>query len=294
MCAYLQEHVERAVSLRELSRLTGLSTYATQRLFERVTGMTPRRYQLGLRAAKVRRKLGRGSGSQGTATITEAVYEAGYSASSRFYEKSDEVLGMRPVRFRDGGRGESIEACVVACSFGQLLVARTERGFCQIALGDSADQLEADLRKRFHQAGSIAVHEPGESSLQNAVLQVLSLLTERPGALDLPLDLRATVFQERVWQALRGIPRGETRSYRQIAEAIGKPSASRAVARACASNHLALAIPCHRVVGSDGDLRGYRWGAERKRRILALEKAIRPTAIKGRGMQASAFPPPDA
>ena len=279
LCKHLQKHVGREVTLRELGALAGLSSFATQRLFGRVMGVSPRYYQLSLRSAKMRSELSSAKGVKGTMTITEAIYSAGYAGGSRFYEEGTAKLGMKPSHFREGGAGETIEACVLPCAFGFLLVARTARGLCHVALGDSAQALEAEWRLRFENAAltlhpQVRLHADvgTPSALQTAVEAVLSLLTEHPSTLDLPLDLRATAFQERVWQALRAIPRGQTRSYRQVAEEIGTPSAARAVARACATNTLALVIPCHRVIGSDGELRGYKWGTQRKRELLAMEK----------------------
>jgi AraC family transcriptional regulator of adaptative response/methylated-DNA-[protein]-cysteine methyltransferase len=271
LCAYLQQHVDRPVTLRTLSEISGLSTFATQRLFERVMGLSPRQYQMGLRASGLREGLA----SSASPAVTDAIYTAGYSAGSRLYAESDHTLGMKPTHFRDGGKGETIYGCVAPCALGFVLVAETSRGLCHVALGDEPEALEAELRRRFRRA-DVKIGEAGE--LRETVAKVLSLLEEHPSALDLPLDLRATAFQQRVWQALREIPRGETRSYVQVAEAIGRPTAARAVARACGSNTLALVVPCHRVLGSDGDLRGYRWGKERKRRLLALEEASRGPA----------------
>jgi AraC family transcriptional regulator of adaptative response/methylated-DNA-[protein]-cysteine methyltransferase len=272
LCAYLEKHSDRSATLRELSRLVSLSPFATQRLFQRVIGVSPRRYQMGLRAAAMRRQLIGRAGQ--TSTITDAIYGAGYSTGSRLYQKADQVLGMTPTRFRGGGKGEQIHACIVKCpganSLGQLLIAHTGRGLCHVAFGDDPGALETELRLRFHQA---EIHLGNSKELQETVAKVLSLLTEHPASLDLPCDLRATAFQARVWEALRAIPRGQTRSYHQVAEQIGQPSAARAVARACATNQIALVIPCHRVVGSDGELRGYRWGKERKRKLLEIESA---------------------
>jgi AraC family transcriptional regulator of adaptative response/methylated-DNA-[protein]-cysteine methyltransferase len=272
LCAYLEKHPDRSVTLQELSQLVRLSPFATQRLFQRVLGVSPRRYQMGLRAAALRRQLN-DHGLQAS-TITDAIYGAGYSTGSRLYQEADRVLGMTPTRFRQGGKGEQIHACIALCpgtgSLGQLLIAHTSRGLCHVAFGDDPKALEAELRLRFHQAD---IHLGSSKELQETVAKVLSLLTEHPASLDLPCDLRATAFQARVWEALRAIPRGQTRSYHQVAEQIGQPSAARAVARACATNQIALVIPCHRVVGSDGELRGYRWGKERKSQLLAIESA---------------------
>lgn len=276
LCAYLEEHRDRSVTLQELGQLVRLSPFATQRLFQRVIGVSPRRYQMGLRAAGFRCQL---TGDAGQAsTITEAIYGAGYSAGSRLYQGVDHILGMTPTRFRQGGKGEQIHACIVQCpgaaSLGHLLIANTSRGLCHVAFGDDPGALEAELRLRFHQA-AIQLDIPGNAQvgLQKTVTQILSLLTEHPASVDLPCDVRATAFQARVWQALRAIPRGQTRSYQQVAAQIGQPTAARAVARACATNNIALVVPCHRVVGSDGGMRGYRWGTERKRKLLEIESS---------------------
>lgn len=274
LCAYLEEHKDRSVTLQELSRVVRLSPFTTQRLFQRVIGVSPRRYQMGLRAAGLRHLLDRHA--EQASTITDAIYGAGFSTGSRLYQEADSVLGMTPTSYRRGGKGEQIHACIVVCpeaAFGQLLVASTNRGLCHVAFGEDPKALEAELRLRFHQA---EIHLGTPNELRETVAKVLSLLTEHPASADLPCDLRATAFQARVWEALRAIPRGQTRSYRQIAAEIGQPSAARAVARACATNNVALVIPCHRVVGSDGDLRGYRWGKERKRQLLAIESVETP------------------
>lgn len=272
LCAFLQAKVERPVTLGELSKLSGLNAFATQRLFQRVMGVSPRHYQMSLRAASMRDRLAAMKNSDVHHGVTVALYEAGYSGSSRLYEESGRTLGMKPAHFRDGGAGETIHACVAPCPLGFLLAARTERGLCHVALGDKPEVLEAELRERFYRA-SVHLGEPEAADETLPLKQILSLLEEHPVALDLPMDLRATAFQQRVWQALREIPRGETRSYAQIAQALGQPTASRAVARACASNSLALIVPCHRVIGSDGDLRGYKWGKARKQKLLSLEAA---------------------
>jgi AraC family transcriptional regulator, regulatory protein of adaptative response / methylated-DNA-[protein]-cysteine methyltransferase len=275
LCDYLRSHVDRAVTLGTLGKLTGMKGLTVQRKFERVLGVSPRQFQMELRASGFRDRLGNpaeASSGMGTQRITDAVYDAGYSASSRLYSHTKEKLGMTPSRFRDGGRGEAIEFVVAPCGLGNVLVATTAIGICWLGLGDTPETLEADLRRRFRHA---AISQNGgiKSHLQDAVTTVLSQLSDRPVASTLPLDLRATVFQQRVWKALAAIPRGETRSYSQIATELGQPKAARAVARACASNPVALLVPCHRVVGADGGLTGYRWGKQRKQRLLQLEKA---------------------
>ena len=277
LCAHLRRHIDRSVSLDELGALAGLNSLTVQRRFEHALGVTPRQFQIELRASGFRDLLSEPSAP----SITEAVYEAGYSASSRLYTGAQQRLGMKPARFRDGGRGETIEFVSAACQLGYVLVAATAIGTCWVALGDDPQTLEAALRTRFRHATLLAAEprllaaEPEKrSSLTEALSAVLSHLTQRPAdAHGLPLDLRATVFQQRVWKALAAIPRGETRSYSEVARALGQPTAARAVARACASNPVALLVPCHRVVGTAGELTGYRWGRERKQRILDLERS---------------------
>ena len=281
LCKYLRKNLDRLVSLRELGTAAGLSPFTVQRMFERVLGVSPRHFQIELRAERLR------DGLMSQGTVTEAVYNAGFGSPSRVYEGA--MLGMAPRSFRAKGTGEHICFASAACSLGVLLVAVSGRGVCHVALGEDAAALEAELRRRFARAMVVAYPESepapedeggsGEPNrLQSALRQILTTLTETPVALQLPLDIRATAFQQRVWRALREIPRGETRSYSEIAAALGQPRAVRAVAGACARNELALVIPCHRVVGRDGALTGYRWGTERKQGLLALERGGRPAA----------------
>jgi AraC family transcriptional regulator of adaptative response/methylated-DNA-[protein]-cysteine methyltransferase len=251
------------VPLADLAKLAGTSPFTVQRTFTRVLGISPREFQAQLRAAQVRRSL-----TAPGASVTQAIYEAGYSSSSRFYEQAAEDLGMSPTRFRDGGLNETIHFATVRCKLGVLLVAATERGVCSVTLGDDAAELEVLLRQQFH-AAHVSVDAHG---VKEQIAAVLAAMTDHASAADLPLDIRATAFQARVWRALRQIPRGETRSYAELARAIGQPTAVRAVARACATNPVAITVPCHRVIGSDGSLTGYRWGVERKKKLLALER----------------------
>ncbi len=266
MCDYLKRHVDRAVTLQELGRLTKMSPFTVQRMFERVLGVSPRHYQIDRRHALLRDRLAGGS------TVTDAIYEAGFSSSSRMYESAERRLGMRPERFRKGGLGESIRFIVADCPLGRVLVAATERGLCAVTLGDNAGVMERELRERFP-AAEIAEASTEDEQLGATARAVISRMTEHPVALDLPLDLRATAFEQRVWRLLQTIPRGETRSYSAVAAELGQPLAVRAVARACARNPLALVVPCHRVVGKNGQLTGYRWGKERKEKLLKLESA---------------------
>lgn len=248
-------------SLEDLATAAGMSGFHFHRVFKSVTGVTPKAYAAAQRAQRMRTALTRG------ASVTEAIYNAGYNSSSRFYATSSDVLGMTPGTYRDGGDGENIRFAVGECSLGAVLVAATRQGVCAILLGDDADALVQDLQRRFSNAQLVG----GDEDFEQLVTKVVGLI-ESPGqGLNLPLDVRGTAFQQRVWQALRDIPAGSTATYSQIAARIGAPKAARAVAQACASNAVAIAIPCHRVVRRDGGLSGYRWGVERKRTLLKRE-----------------------
>jgi AraC family transcriptional regulator, regulatory protein of adaptative response / methylated-DNA-[protein]-cysteine methyltransferase len=256
--------IEKASSvpkLGELAAAVGLSPYHFHRTFRAVTGLTPRKYALAHRAKRVRTQLERGR------SVTDALFEAGYGSSGRFYEKSNEVLGMTPSTFRAGGTNNDIRFAIGECSLGSILVAQSGRGICAILLGDDPEALAQDLQDRFPKANLIG----GDQGFEKLVARVVGLVEAPALGLDLPLDVRGTAFQQRVWQALHKIRPGATASYRDIAARIGSPRAARAVAQACAANALAVAIPCHRVVRNDGDLSGYRWGVERKRTLLQRE-----------------------
>lgn len=267
---YLDEHFEDAPPLEELARRFHRSAWHLQRTFKAATGMSPRQYCAMLRVQRFKGLVKQG------APLSAAIYEAGYGSSSRVYEKSARQLGMTPGSYRKGGAGEVIRFAVAACPLGKLLVAATQRGICRISMGDRASKLEEDLRAEFPRA---AIRR-GDDELRTWLAPLLARLEGRPVRLDLPLDLRATAFQCRVWQALQDIPYGQTRSYSQIAEQMGKPTATRAVARACATNPAAIVVPCHRVVRKDGDPGGYRWGLERKFTLLGLER-MRVQGLKG-------------
>jgi len=226
-----------------------------------VTGLTPKAYASAQRAARIRRGLLQ------SATVTEAIYGAGYNSSSRFYEQSDQMLGMTPSDYRGGGANQAIRFAVGECWLGAILVAQSRRGVCAILIGDDPDALVQDLQDRFPAAELIG----GDTGFERLVASVVGLVETPRLGLDLPLDVRGTAFQQRVWQALRTIPAGATVSYSELAERIGAPASARAVAGACAANILAVAIPCHRVVRSDGSLSGYRWGIQRKRALLERE-----------------------
>ena len=257
----LIEQAEDMPSLDELAAAVGMSRYHFHRVFKAITGVTPKAYAVAQRAQRVRDELGR------TDTVTEAIYGAGFQSNGRFYETSSEVLGMTPTAFRSGGNGAAIRFAVGQCSLGSILVAATDKGVCTILLGDDPDVLVRDLQDRFPTAQLIGA----DSDFEHVVATVIGFVEAPALGLDLPLDIRGTAFQQRVWQALRTIPAGSTASYTDIAQRLGMPTAGRAVAQACAANPLAVAIPCHRVVRRDGALAGYRWGVERKRALLDRE-----------------------
>ena len=257
----LIEHAEHMPSLQQLAQHAGLSRYHFHRVFKQVTGLTPRAYAAAQRARRVRSAL------ESSATVTAAIFDAGYNASSRFYAQSAQQLGMTPSRYRAGGADTEIRFALGLCSLGSILVASSARGVCAIALGDEPELLLRELQDRFPNAQLIG----GDSAFEQLVAQVVGFIEAPALGLDLPLDVRGSAFQQRVWQALRDIPAGHTLSYSELARRIGAPKAARAVAGACAANPLALAIPCHRVVRSDGALSGYRWGVARKRALLERE-----------------------
>lgn len=257
-----------APTLDALAAQMGLSPSHLHRIFKQSTGLTPKAYAAAQRAQRLRSALDNAP----TASVTDAIYSAGYQSSSRFYEQSAQVLGMTPSRYRAGGAAQDIRFAIGQCSLGAILVAQSDRGICAILLGDDADALVRDLQDRFAQAHLIG----GDTAFEALVARVVAFV-EAPGlGLNLPLDVRGTAFQQRVWQALQAIPAGQTASYAEVAQRIGAPTAVRAVAQACAANALAVAIPCHRVVKSDGALSGYRWGVERKRALLTREAEPEP------------------
>lgn len=260
LASHLNRDLDRCVKLSDLARISGLSAFTVQRTFQRVLGVSPNQYRAHRRAAALRARL-----KDPKVRITDAVYDAGYSGPARAYTNAR--LGMRMQDYRNRGRDQAIGYFIGSSPLGRVLVAATERGLCAVIMDLHDEALLARLQEQFP-----AAELTSRTDLTEMLEKVLSSLTEHPAALDLPLDLRATAFQMRVWEALKCIPRGETRTYSQIACAIGQPTAVRAVARACASNPVAVIIPCHRVIGSDGKLTGYRWDVERKQKLLELEK----------------------
>lgn len=263
-CACI-ESADEIPPLEVLAKRSGYSRFHFLRLFRHHTGLTPRGYAAGLRARRLHAALAAGE------RVADAVAGAGFGSESRVYERTDALLGMTPGAARRGGEGEVIRTAFADCPFGRLLVGATERGVCFIGFAEPDPMLDGDLRRRFPRARIVR----DDPSLAETVRAVLRFLEEPREALSLPLDLRGTAFQLRVWQALCHIPPGETRSYADLAAMVGNPRAVRAVARSCAVNPVSLAVPCHRVVGSNGDLTGYRWGVPRKRALLEREKAAR-------------------
>jgi AraC family transcriptional regulator of adaptative response/methylated-DNA-[protein]-cysteine methyltransferase len=248
-------------TLAELAEEAGVSPFHFHRIFKAMTGLTPKGYADAHRATRMRERLSR------SRSVTEAIYDAGFNSNSRFYEASQQMLGMAPAQFRAGGARRVVRFAVGQCSLGSILVAQSELGVCAILLGDDPDRLVRDLQDKFPRAELIG----GDTAFEGLVAQVVGFIETPALGLDLPLDVRGTAFQERVWRALREIPIGTTATYSDIAARIGAPGSARAVAQACGANRLAVAIPCHRVVRRDGDLSGYRWGVERKRALLERE-----------------------
>jgi len=261
-CRYIEQNIEESLNLNDIAQHAGLSPFHFQRLFKRTLGISPRQYQQSKRSEKFKHAL------QTQPRITDAIYEAGYSSSSRAYENGARQLGMTPSAFRRQGQGQEISYTVLDTELGKLLLAATERGLCSARFGGSETTLVRELKHEF-QAADIRRNDP---ALQPLASRMRGLLRSGAGAQNFPLDIRGTAFQRLVWEALRQVPRGETRSYSEIATQLGRPRAVRAVANACASNPVAVVVPCHRVVQKNGSLAGYRWGVERKRALLESEK----------------------
>ena len=253
----------RAPALKALALAAGLSPSHFHRVFKAATGLTPRQYAAGRRAERARAVL------TTAASVTASVYDAGFGSSGRFYAAARGMLGMRPTDYRAGGARLDIIYGTGRCSLGQVLVGRTDRGLCAVMLGDDASRLIDDLRSRFPRARLLS----GDQNFRDTIAAVIRLVDRPAEATDLPLDLHGTLFQQRVWQALRAIPAGATVTYGELARRLGAPAAVRAVAQACGANPVAVAVPCHRVVARDGALTGYRWGIERKRALLEREQA---------------------
>lgn len=262
LCRYI-DNAEEPPTLEALAQRAGMSAWHLHRVFKRVTGLTPKAYAAAQRTGRVRRQLERGG------SVTEAIYDAGYNSNGRFYEESNQLLGMTPTEYRDGGADIEIRFALGECSLGSILVGCSPRGVAAILLGDDPKALLRDFQDRFPLARLIG----GDADFERLVAKVVGFVEAPRLGLDLPLDLRGSAFQQRVWQALREVPAGATVSYTEIARRIGAPKSVRAVAQACGANTLAVAIPCHRVVRQDGALSGYRWGVERKR--ILIEREVR-------------------
>jgi AraC family transcriptional regulator of adaptative response/methylated-DNA-[protein]-cysteine methyltransferase len=263
VCRYLDSTDSESVKLSDLAMKTGVSAFHLQRTFKNIMGISPRQYLAAKRFGNFRTRIKEGK------SVTNALYDSGFNSSSRLYERASDELGMTPATYGRSGRGVNIKYTIVDSPLGRLLVAVTERGVCSVTMGDRDIQLEKTLKSEFSEANI----ERTDSALRKTVAAILNHLSSTGPHLDLPLDIRATAFQRQVWEKLRTIPVGQTMSYGQVAKSLGNPGAVRAVGRACATNPIAVVIPCHRVVREDKSLGGYRWGLERKRRLLETEKA---------------------
>ena len=263
VCRFLDASQTETVKLADVAAHVGVSAFHLQRTFKRIMGISPRQYLTARRFGNFKTLVREGE------PVTQALYDSGFNSSSRLYEHAPEELGMTPATYGKGGQGTTINYTLVASPLGRLLVAMTERGVCAVRMGDTDAEIEKDLRSEFPAANI----QRSDSALREPVQKILSHLTNKEPRLDLPLDIRSTAFQRQVWEKLRAIPYGQTASYGDVARSLGKPAAVRAVGRACATNPVALVIPCHRVVREDQTLGGYRWGLERKQRLLERERS---------------------
>jgi len=263
VCRFIEQHLDEPVTLDRLGEVFGMSPFHLQRTFKKAVGITPKAYADSCRMGLLKRTLRSGK------NVTDALYEAGYSSSSRLYERTASHLGMTPDKYRRGAVAAMIRYTCVASPLGRMLVAATEKGICAIQFGDSDDELAEGLKREF----PFAIRKWDEESMRVWTDTVLTQLSGHKLNRSLPLDIQATAFQRRVWSHLQSLPFGATQSYAQVAKAIGRPTAARAVARACASNRIAFAIPCHRVVRGNGEMGGYRWGVGRKKALLAMEQS---------------------
>jgi AraC family transcriptional regulator of adaptative response/methylated-DNA-[protein]-cysteine methyltransferase len=260
-CAFIQRHAAKPLTLAQIATHVGASPFHLQRTFTKLVGISPRAYQDAVRAGRFRDGLRNGT------PVSDAVYDAGYGSISRVYERRPTGRGMTPAAYRRGGKGMVMTYTIVDSSVGRMMVAGTDKGICSVKLGDRDERLELDLRREYPEASIVR----DDSALRPWVGALLGHLNGSRPHLDLPVDVQATAFQWKVWRYLQSIPAGETRAYSEVAKAIGKPAAVRAVARACATNPVCLVVPCHRVVGKDGALTGYRWGVKRKKYLLQME-----------------------
>lgn len=263
-CEFMDQHFDEEIRLADIAAKAGLSPFYFHRVFRSVMGITPRQYLASRRIGRFKSSVREGN------SVTHAIYESGYGSSSRLYENAATELGMSPASYKKGGKGTKIKFATTSSTLGRVIVAATDKGVCKVAFGDSDDELERDLRNEFTDADLLR----SDSSFRALFKALKGCLEGRGGGQDLPLDIGGTAFQRKVWEALRKIPAGETRSYGEVAQAIGQPTAVRAVAAACASNSVAILIPCHRVIQKDGGTAGYRWGVERKETLLENEKKL--------------------
>jgi AraC family transcriptional regulator of adaptative response/methylated-DNA-[protein]-cysteine methyltransferase len=266
VCQYIDSHIELPLRLRKLASIAGMSAFHFQRTFKARTGLTPKQYLDVKRVEKLKTELKR------SYEVTQAVYEAGYGSSSRVYERATTQLGMTPNQYRQGGKGLAISYATISSSFGEVMIGATDRGICFLQFGESPERLLDMLRTEYPSAELVSMKEPYHPDFERWIQLLEGYMAGTEKDLRLPLDLKATVFQMRVWKYLQSIPYGDVQSYAEVAAAIGKPSAIRAVARACAANRVALVIPCHRVIRGTGHLGGYRWGLERKRVLIDQER----------------------
>ena len=273
LCRYIEAHSEEPLKLEDLAHRAGLSAFHFQRSFKAAVGLTPKQYQETARLKKLKRSLR-------TMDVTAAVYEAGYGSSSRVYERADTRLGMTPKQYRQGGRDVTITYATAESPVGAMMIGATDRGLCFVQFGNSEEQLLAELRREYPAAEVELMRKPFSPEFQAWMAALSRHLAGKQADLTLPLDIRATAFQMRVWNYLQSIPYGEVQSYGEVAKGIGQPAATRAVARACASNRVALVIPCHRVIRGTGELGGYRWGLERKRVLIDRERGLTKIAAK--------------
>lgn len=269
ICRYIEENASEpgVPTLDELARRAGLSRFQFQRTFRRIVGVTPKHYAEACRLRILKENL------RESPDVTAAIYSSGYGSSSRVYERADEHLGMTPKQYREGGSNQIITHATVDTPLGKMMIGATDRGICFVQFGRTREELLTALEKEYPAALLETMREPAPAQFREWIDALSAHLAGRQPHLDLPIDIRATAFQKRVWDYLRSIPAGETRSYAEVAEAIGQPTAFRAVANACARNRVAIVIPCHRVIRGTGELGGYRWGVERQKKLLARERA---------------------
>jgi AraC family transcriptional regulator of adaptative response/methylated-DNA-[protein]-cysteine methyltransferase len=269
LCRYIEAHAEEGPDLAELAARAGLSRFYLQRRFKAAGGLTPRQYIEACRLRKLKESL------RTSRDVAEAVYDAGFGSSSRVYERADTRLGMTPKEYRNGGRGLAITHVTAGSPLGLMMIGATDRGICFLQFGESEEALAKALRREYPGARLEKMPEPHPPEFERWIAALREHLKGNRPRLDLPLDVQATAFQMQVWRYLASIPYGEVQSYREVAEGIGKPAAVRAVAQACAANRVAVVIPCHRVIRGTGQLGGYKWGVERKRALIDLERAAR-------------------